>query len=191
MPMRMRDLYYSVVAVWGLILAAAPGRSQSTARVRPAMPVPPALPAMVPALVAPLSPAEIALPPMPAAPASPAAPAAPAISWTGPHARHHDGPASDWSDLHVEFHNELAAIESEERTLSKAEAKVLRVDELENGGMQVQWWDKESHSVTACKAADATRGNAKQLLSEIKLSVQGGQVSVTGRRGTMTGRCTC
>jgi len=43
----------------------------------------------------------------------------------------------------------------------------------------LQGWDKDVYSVTACKAADATRGDAKRLLSEIKLSVQGGHVSVS------------
>jgi DUF4097 and DUF4098 domain-containing protein YvlB len=82
--------------------------------------------------------------------------------------------------LRIEFHGEDAVVESEERTFSKAEAKVLHLDELENGGVQVQGWDKDVYSVTACKAADATRGDAQQVLSEIKVSIQGGHVSVTG-----------
>src|SRR6202040_2998057 len=82
--------------------------------------------------------------------------------------------------LHIEFRGERAVIESDGRTLSKRDAQVLRIDESENGGVQLQDCDKDVYSVTACKAADATRGDAKQLLSEIKLSVEGGQVSVTG-----------
>ncbi len=186
--MRLRDLFLSTVrlAACGLVLAAAPGRSQSTFQAPPVIPAPPAMPAMVPAPAAPLFPAEIATPPVPAAPAAPAAPAVPALprmDWTergSSGSRHHDGPASDCSDLHIEFRNEPATLETEERTLSKSEASVLRVNEVENGGIQLQGWDKDVYSVTACKAADGTRGNAKQLLSEIKLSVQGGQVSVTG-----------
>jgi DUF4097 and DUF4098 domain-containing protein YvlB len=182
--MRMRDLFYSMVAVgaWGLILAAASGRSQSSFQNPPEIPAPPAVPAMVAPPAAPLF-AEIAVPPVPAAPAATAVPLLPRMDWTergGSRSRHHDGPASDCSDLHIEFRNEPAILETEERTLSKSDARVLRVSELENGGIQLQGWDKDVYSVMACKVADAARGDAKQLLSEIKLSVQGGQVSVTG-----------
>jgi DUF4097 and DUF4098 domain-containing protein YvlB len=183
--MRLRDALYSMVAVavWGLILAAAPGRSQSAFQTPPVMPEPPAIPAVPAVPMPPVFAAEIAVPPMPAVPASPAAPAVLSMEMMrggGSRSRHQDGPFSGCSDLHIEFRGEDAVVESEERTFSRAEAKVLRVDELENGGIQVQGWDKDGYSVTACKAADATRGNAKQLLSEIKFSVQGGQVSVTG-----------
>jgi DUF4097 and DUF4098 domain-containing protein YvlB len=82
--------------------------------------------------------------------------------------------------LQIEFRNEPAILETEERTLSKSDASVLRINELENGGIQLQGWDRGVYSVTACKAVPAGRGDAKQLLSEIKLSVQGGQISVTG-----------
>jgi DUF4097 and DUF4098 domain-containing protein YvlB len=185
--MRMRDVFYSTVAVgaWGLILAAAYGRSQSTFQTPPATPPQPVMPAMVPMPAAPSFPTDIGVPPAPPAPATPAAPAVPALprmEWSerSSGSRHHDGPASDCSDLHIEFRNEPAILETEDRTVSKSDAGVLRVNELENGGIQLQGWDKDVYSVTACKAADAARSDAKQLLSEIKLSVQGGQVSVTG-----------
>jgi DUF4097 and DUF4098 domain-containing protein YvlB len=79
--------------------------------------------------------------------------------------------------LQIEFRGEPAILGTEERTLSKSEASVLRINELENGGIQLQGWDRDVYSVTACKAV---RADARQLLSEIKVSVQGGQVSVTG-----------
>jgi DUF4097 and DUF4098 domain-containing protein YvlB len=65
--------------------------------------------------------------------------------------------------------------------VSKGEASVLRVHEVENGGVQVQGWDKDVYSVTACKAA--VGGDAARLLSQIKLAVQGGEVSVGGPQG--------
>jgi DUF4097 and DUF4098 domain-containing protein YvlB len=177
--MRLRDVFYSMVAVaaWGLILATAPGRSQSI-QTPPVMPEPPAMPGMVGAPVPPAFSGELAVPAMPAAPAAPAVPSMEMMG-SGGSRSWHDGPVSDCSGLHMQFHDEDAAIESEERTFSKGEAKVLRVDELQNGGIQLQGWDKDVYSVTACKAADATRGDAKRLLSEIKLSVQGGHVSVS------------
>ncbi|MGA2431053.1 MAG: hypothetical protein ABSH13_21325 [Candidatus Acidiferrum sp.] len=183
--MRLRDFVFSTVAfaAGGLLLAAAPGRPQSSTPTPPVVPEPPA---MVAAPIAPVFASELAVPAMPAVPATPAGPAAPASPSMemnlsgGSRSRHHDGPASDCSDLHMRFNDEDPVVDSEERTFSKAEAKVLHVDEMENGGIQLQGWDKDGYSVTACKAADATRGDAKRLLSEIKLSVQGGHVSVSG-----------
>ncbi len=186
--MRLHNVFVSMVAftACGLLLSAAPVRSPSSLQTPPAIPALPAIPAVAAPPVAPLLPAEIAIPAEPAVPAAPGAPATPAVPSIqtmrrgGSRSWHHDEPVSDCSALHMEFHDEEAVRESEERTLSKGEAKVLRVDELENGGIQLQGWDQDGYLVTACKAADATRGDAKQLLSEIKLSVQGGQISVTG-----------
>ncbi len=185
--MRLRNLVVSTVAfaACGLILAAAPGRSQSMTEAVPALPAPVTIAGMPPVPAMLTAPAVPPVPAAPAAPASlavPAVPAIPSMTWGeggGSRSRHH-GLASDCSDLRIEFHGEDAAVESEERTFSKADAKVLHIDELENGGVQLQGWDKDLYSVTACKAADATRGDAKQVLSEIKLSVQGGRVSVAG-----------
>jgi hypothetical protein len=134
----------------------------------------PALPAM---------PALPAVPAIPIEPASPAEPGAPA--WGNAHfggsALWGDGPAADCSDLHIRMNDERPTIEAEERTVTKAEAGVLRVKEVENGGVQVQGWDKDVYSVTACKAA--VGGDAAGLLAQIKLAVQGGEVSVSGPHG--------
>ena len=134
----------------------------------------------------PASPAIPATAAMPAMPAFPAKPAAPAPAEWGIFARNGsthwgDGPASDCSDLHIRLDGERPTIESEERTVSKAEAPVLRVREVKNGGIQVHGWDKDVYSATACKAA--VGGDAARLLSQIKLAVQGGEVSVTGPHG--------
>ena len=128
-------------------------------------------------------PAVPAVPAMPAIPAEPVAPAAPYWSEHGRNGSTHwgDGPAADCSDLHIRLDDERPTIQSEERTVSKAEAPVLRIREVENGGVQVQGWDKDVYSVTACKAAVGS--DAARLLSQIKLAVQGGEVSVTGPHG--------
>jgi hypothetical protein len=143
-------------------------------------------------------PASVALPVMPALPAMPAVPAAPAF-WVEPAppvepaapawesasflaSRHwNHEPAADCSDLHIRLNDERPTIEAEERTVTKGEAPVLHVREVENGGVQVQGWEKDTYSVTACKAA--VGGDAARLLSQIKLTVQGGEVSVTGPHG--------
>ncbi len=91
-------------------------------------------------------------------------------------------PAADCSDLHIRFDDRDAVVRSEERTISRAEAPVLRVHPESNGGMQVQGWDKDVYSVTACKAAAGRGGDAEKILAQITLSVSGGEVSTTGPR---------
>ena len=138
----------------------------------------------------PASPATPAMPALPAVPAMPGIPGEPAIpSWDtsehiGGSTHYSDELATDCKDLHIRLHDERPTIESEERTVSKAEAKVLRVHEIQNGGIQVSGWDKDTYSVTACKAAVGSGEEARRLISQIKLSVQGGDVSVSGPSGS-------
>lgn len=157
-----------------LVLPMGKVRAQSPAVPRPAAVAVPARPAV---------------PAMPAPPAVPPAPAAPAeLSWgtawlSGPSesTRWSHEPAADCGDLDIRLDHQRPTIESEERTVSKAEAPVLRVREVENGGVQVHGWDKDTYSVTACKAA--VGDDAARLLSQIKLTVQGGEVSLSGPHG--------
>src|SRR6267143_2714041 len=168
MSMKTRTAVSMVGASMAYVLLVLPmGRVRAQG---PAVPAPPAL-------------AMPAIPAMPAVPAEPAAPAAPGWGEFGRNGSTHwgDGPAADCSDLHIRLDGERPTIQSEERTVSKAEAAVLRVHEVENGGVQVQGWDKDVYSVTACKAA--VGGDAARLLSQIKLAVQGGEVSVSGPHG--------
>jgi DUF4097 and DUF4098 domain-containing protein YvlB len=136
-------------------------------------------------IVTPAEPATPAMPAPAAIPAAPAAPASPARENQRSHGRSStnwgDDPATDCSDLDIRLNDERPTIQSEERTLTRAEAPVLRVHEVQNGGIQVHGWEKDTYSVTACKAAVGS--DALRLLSEIKLSVQGGEVSVTAPSG--------
>jgi hypothetical protein len=146
----------------------------------PSVPALPGLPAMPEMPAMPAVPALPSMPAVPAVPALPAMPAAPAAwGWGGFEREHWDRePAADCSDLHIRMEDEKPIIESEERTVTKAEAPNLRIRELQNGGVQVQGWDKDTYFVKVCKAAIGDR--AKELLSQIHLSVQGGEVSVSG-----------
>jgi hypothetical protein len=180
--MKTRKVMAMVAASFAYLLLLLPltrVRAQSSPAA-PAMPESVAVPA-VPAL--PSMPALPAVPALPAAPAIPAEPAAPA--WENRHVwgstHWGDGPAADCSDLHIRLNDERPTIESEERIVSRGEAPVLRVREVENGGVQVHGWDKDTYSVTACKAA--VGGDAARLLAQIKLAVQGGEVSVSGPHG--------
>jgi hypothetical protein len=92
----------------------------------------------------------------------------------------HDGPASDCSDLHVTFDHERAIVKSEEKTLTRAEAPTLRVHAETNGGVQLLGWDKDTYSITTCKFAAPTEGDAEALFSQIHVSIQGGEVSASG-----------
>src|SRR6266436_4428387 len=175
MSMKTRTAVAMVGASLAYVLLVLP-----MGRVRAQDPAVPAAPAAIAAM--PAVPAIPAIPAMPEIPAMPAAPAAPGWGEYGRGSTHWgDGPAADCSDLHIRLDGERPTIQSEERTVSKAEAPVLRVREVENGGVQVQGRDKDVYSVTACKAA--VGGDAARLLAQIKLAVQGGEVSVSGPHG--------
>jgi hypothetical protein len=91
----------------------------------------------------------------------------------------HGHPANDCSDLRIRFDDQDAVVRSEQRTLTKAEAAVLQVHPHTNGGVQVVGWDRETYSVTACKAAAAS-GDAERILSQVTMSIENGKVSTKG-----------
>jgi hypothetical protein len=92
----------------------------------------------------------------------------------------HKQPATDCSDLRIRFDEQDAVVRSEERTLTKSEAPVLRVQPHSNGGVQVVGWEKETYSVTACKAAAGSGDAAERILSQITMSIENGRVSTKG-----------
>jgi len=94
----------------------------------------------------------------------------------------HKQPASDCSDLRIRFDDRDAVVRSETRTLSKADALVLKVHPHANGGTQVVGWDKDNYSVTACKAV-APGDAAERTLSQITMSIENGTVSTRGPSG--------
>jgi hypothetical protein len=158
----------------------------------PTAPIEPLLPVTPVAPIAPIAPRHIhfAAPNMPAAPAPPEPPvmASEMFSMEGPDfgepealsAREHSDWASDCSDLHMNFDGGPAVMETEERSVSKAEASTLRIDNLQNAGVQFRGWDKDNYSVKLCKFADGDRNDSKELLSHIKMSIDGGRVSISG-----------
>jgi len=92
----------------------------------------------------------------------------------------HKQPATDCSDLRIRFDDRDAVVRSEERTLTKSEAAVLQVQPHRNGGVQVVGWDKETYSVTACKAAAGSSDEAERTLSQIIMDIDHGKISVKG-----------
>jgi DUF4097 and DUF4098 domain-containing protein YvlB len=89
------------------------------------------------------------------------------------------GPLVDCASLHIHMNDRAAEIRSEERTFTRPEGP-LSVESEVNGGVQVQGWDKDTYSVTACQAADASSNDVEHIFSQIKLSVEHGRVSVSG-----------
>jgi DUF4097 and DUF4098 domain-containing protein YvlB len=89
------------------------------------------------------------------------------------------GAMNDCSDLHTQFDDQDALVRSEERTVSKGEASMLQIHSHPNGGVQVTGWDKDSYSVTACKAV-APGSSAEKTLSQIAMTIDGGKVSTRG-----------
>jgi hypothetical protein len=165
-----------------------PPAPSSSVLVAPAPPLPPSVPSYAAAPTEPAAPAATPMPPMPAMPAAPAVPARPAEpGWFDGDHRHsvsmsggHHEPASDCSDLHVRFDDRDAVMESEERTVTKADAPTLRVRPHKNGGVQVQGWDKDTYSVTSCKFASNEDGGAQRILAQMTLSIRNGEVSTSG-----------
>jgi len=94
----------------------------------------------------------------------------------------HRHPANDCSDLRIRFDDRDAVVRSETRTLTKAEAPVLKVHPYANGGTQVVGWDNANYSVTACKAVEAG-ADAESVLTQITMTIENGTVSTHGPSG--------
>ena len=90
-----------------------------------------------------------------------------------------DSPAATCADLHIQIENRPATIRSEEKSIPKS-VGTLTVRSEANGGLQVHGWDQDHYSVTACKALGPDRNDADQLASQIKLNVDGNNVSISG-----------
>ena len=83
-----------------------------------------------------------------------------------------DFPAESCSDLHIRFDRHDAVIRSEEKIITKAEAPTFHVNAEANGGVQVQGWDKDTYSVTLCKAAEQG-SDVENVLNQIKMNFSG------------------
>jgi DUF4097 and DUF4098 domain-containing protein YvlB len=79
----------------------------------------------------------------------------------------------------MQFSDREAVVQSEERTIRKAEAPTLRVSAEYNGGVQVQGGSGDAYSVTLCKAAERGR-EAEAVLSQIHLSFSNGELGIKG-----------
>ena len=94
-------------------------------------------------------------------------------------ARSQETPAQSCADLNINFADHPAEVQSEERTISLAEAPSLSIQAQANGGLQVDGWDQQNYSVTLCKAAEAG-SNAEMVLSQVHITYQAGQLGISG-----------
>jgi hypothetical protein len=92
-------------------------------------------------------------------------------------------PARECSDLHVNMNGRQSIMQSEQRTVTRAEASTLRVRASSNGGVQVEGGSPDSYAVTLCKFAEPGSG-AESLLSQVHISFQNGELSVSGPHQT-------
>jgi Putative adhesin len=90
----------------------------------------------------------------------------------------HESLPESCADLHVRFDHHDAVYQSEERTITKAEAPILRVHAEANGGLYVQGWDNDSYSVTLCKATEQGP-DAESTLSQVHLALNAGDLRVS------------
>src|SRR5450432_3289137 len=80
-----------------------------------------------------------------------------------------ESPIANCADLNIRYDNRRAIVQSEERTISRAEAATLRIQAESNGGLQVEGWDQDNYSVTICKAADPDK-DAESILARIHMT---------------------
>jgi hypothetical protein len=87
-------------------------------------------------------------------------------------------PMKNCGDFHANFDRHEAVYQSEDRTITKAEAPLLTVLAEPNGGLYVEGWDQDTYSVTLCKAVEAGP-DADTLFSQMHLSFNGGTLRVS------------
>jgi hypothetical protein len=93
---------------------------------------------------------------------------------------HSQGMAADCSDLHTTFDGQPAIVRSEEKSLPVSQTPKLNVHSAPNDGVQIQGWDKDSYSITACKMAEGPESRAEGIFSQIHVSIANGEVSASG-----------
>ena len=83
---------------------------------------------------------------------------------------------SDCDQIRMQIGDGDAVRAEQARTISASTISSLKVRATQNGGIHVQGWDRDEYSIKACIGAAA----GTDLLSQIKLSVENGQVTVQG-----------
>jgi hypothetical protein len=69
----------------------------------------------------------------------------------------------------------------QEQMVPRSAVPVLKVRAAQNGGIHVEGWDRDEYSIRMCLAvANDGDTNANEVLNQVKLTIQNGEVSVQG-----------
>ncbi|MEK6299715.1 MAG: hypothetical protein AABO41_03265 [Acidobacteriota bacterium] len=69
----------------------------------------------------------------------------------------------------------------QQQSIPRSAISTLEVRPPRNGGVEVQGWNRDEYSITACLAAGGeSESEARTTLAQLKLSIRGGQVTVEG-----------
>jgi hypothetical protein len=88
---------------------------------------------------------------------------------------------TDCGQIRIRIGNSDAIRSEQVQNLPGSAISTLQVRPPQNGGIQVQGWDRNEYEIKACLAAGGdSSAEARALLDRVKLSIQDGQVRVVG-----------
>jgi hypothetical protein len=91
------------------------------------------------------------------------------------------GQARTCADLNMSFDQRATARAEQSLSFPLSEAPKLSFGESHNSGIEVTGWDRNEYSVTVCKvAAAATEAEAQQVLTQVEVQRNGGNLTVIG-----------
>lgn len=92
-----------------------------------------------------------------------------------------DEPVTSCDQLRMSSSGDGEIARSEDRLTLPQTSSTVSVAAAHNGGIYVYGWDQQTFSVLNCKAAESDEGaTAERKLQEVKMSFDGGQLSVQG-----------
>src|SRR5215510_4623475 len=93
----------------------------------------------------------------------------------------HGTDISDCGQIRIRLGDGETVRSSQQQIVPRSAISSLKVKSSERGGVHVHGWSRDEYAITACLAATGdTSNDAKTVLDQLKLSVQDGQVGVTG-----------
>jgi hypothetical protein len=93
----------------------------------------------------------------------------------------HDGPVASCGELDWTFDDLEVARAEQQVVLRRAEVRQLKISPPMNDGLQVEGWDRDAYSITACKVAGAPASEeARNRVEQISISVANGHVQFRG-----------
>ena len=92
-----------------------------------------------------------------------------------------DGAITGCEQIRMRVGDGETARADQQQSIPRSAISTLQVRPPRNGGVDVQGWNRDEYSITACLAAGGeSESEAKATLAQLKLSVRGGQVTVEG-----------